>query len=154
MPICRSTLRPTRFALVLPTVRVVLSALVVLVFATLPAFAAEPVDSGGWTRKGYAIEGEWKIVSEGDDYFLELDEDFATRKAPDLKLFLSATPLGELTDDNATDGSILVAPLERNRGAQRYLLPAGIDLGNHRTLVLHCEKFSKLWGGATIGIDD
>ncbi len=52
----------------------------------------------------------------------------AATQTPDLKLFLSPKPLEEIGDRNATDGSLLIAPLQRHRGAQRYELDEAVDL--------------------------
>jgi len=106
---------------------------------------------GTWTRGGYSIEGSWKIVEQGGKLFLVLDEDFKTRRAPDLKIFLSPLPLDEVGDRNATLGSALVASLVRAKGAQRFALGEEVDLGAFRSLLIHCESFSKYWGGSRLG---
>ena len=41
---------------------------------------------------------------------------------------------------------MLIAPLKKAKGAQRYKLPADLDLDDYQTLVLHCEQYTKLWG--------
>lgn len=109
------------------------------------AFAGD--DQGGtWTRKSQSIKGSWRIVDSADGRYLELDDAFRTRRAPDLKLFLSPLPADEITANNATSGSVLIAPLKKAKGAQRYALPDGLDLDEFQTLVLHCEQYTKLWG--------
>lgn len=112
--------------------------------------AATPVDGGTWTKKGYAIDGGWRIVDDAGTLYVELDASFSTRRAPDLKLFLSPLELGALGDRNAIRDAVLIAPLEHHKGAQRYALPDGVDLGAYRSLIVHCEKFSKLWGGTAL----
>ena len=115
--------------------------------ALVPAGGALADDFGGtWTKKSFKIAGEWKIVTTSEGRFLELDDAFKTRKAPDLKLFLSPLPAADVKAKNATSGSVLIAPLDSARGAQRYKLPDDLDLANFQTLVLHCEKYTKLWG--------
>lgn len=120
--------------------------------AALPAVtvADEPLAGGEWENTNYRIDGTWSIVTEGDRQYLVLDERFKTRKAPDLKLFLSPLDAGEVTGNNATRGSVLVSPLDSNKGAQRYALPEGTRLEDYRSVVLHCERFSKLWGAADL----
>ena len=118
----------------------------VLLFAGVSALAAqEAVSSGKWTKKGYEVQGEWRIVEKNGGYVLELTGGFATKKAPDLKLFLSKKGAGELSNRNATDGAVLISKLESARGAQSYRLPGNMDPKAFSTLVLHCEKYSKLW---------
>lgn len=125
--------------------------LVVLVgFGVTAAAAPRVLHQGVWTTLGYEIEGSWQIVEEGGRAWVVLGDDFATKSAPDLKIFLSPLALGELKNSNATAGALLVAPLVSHRGAQRLEIPVGTDLGRYKTLVLHCEKYTKLWGGAAL----
>lgn len=112
--------------------------------------AAEVVAEGTWTKKSYAIEGGWKIEAEGETHYVLLDDAFKTKKAPDLKIFLSPVSLDAVDDRNATDGSLLVGPLTSAQGAQRLAIPAGTDLDTYRTILIHCEKYSKLWGGSAL----
>ena len=106
------------------------------------------LDGGSWTAGGYEIEGGWRILAEDGRRFVELDEEFRTRRAPDLKLFLSPRPLAEVGDDNATEGSLLIAPLESHRGAQRYEIDEDVVLSDYLSILIHCQRFSKYWGGA------
>lgn len=124
--------------------------LLVLFAAMSMASAAEPLAGGTFTKKSFAISGSWSIVEEGGTRFLVLSDDFKTKKAPDLKLYLSGRDLSAADGGNATNGAILIAELDSPSGGQRYAIPAGVDLSEHGTLLLHCVKYSKLWGGATI----
>lgn len=115
--------------------------------ATLVGMSAIADDAGGaWTKRSQTIKGSWSIVETTEGRFLELDASFKTRNAPDLKLFLSPLAASDVKAKNATRGSVLIAPLTKNKGAQRYLIPADIDLDQFKTLVLHCEQYTKLWG--------
>jgi hypothetical protein len=133
-----------------PKHRWLLAAALVLLSA-LPLFAAERVlFEGTWTKKGFDIAGNWSVVEDGGRHFVVLDETFRTKNAPDLKIFLSPKPLGELDNRNATEGAVLVGQLTSSSGAQRLAVPAGTDPSRFATLVLHCEQYSKLWGGAAL----
>jgi len=44
----------------------------------------------------------------------------------------------------------VIAKLTSVQGGQRYPIPGDINLDEYSTLLLHCEKYEKLWGGATI----
>ncbi len=104
-------------------------------------------DHGGtWTKRYQTIKGTWSIVETSEGRFLELDDTFKTRKAPDLKLFLLPRAAADVTPDNAVEGSVLISKLRKAKGAQRYELPADLDLDEFSTLVLHCEQYTKLWG--------
>ncbi len=133
--------------------RTALSAtLFALLLTATPQFPADDhvIGSGVWTKKTSSIEGSWKIVTRGDQHFVLLDDDFKTRSAPDLKIYLSRESLSELTGNNATNSAVLVAELERTKGSQEYPIPAGIDPSEYESLLIHCVKYAKLWGAATI----
>lgn len=123
----------------------------VLTLAT-PAYSEEQhvVAQGEWTKKAYSIEGTWKLVERDDKYYIVLDENFKTKKAPDLKVFLSPLPLDELTGNNATSGSLFVGALRSNQGAQELTVPTDAKLDRYVTVIIQCEKYSKLWGGASL----
>lgn len=103
------------------------------------------VHQGTWSKKTYSASGTWKIVKNGDDHFVVLDSKFKTKSAPDLKLFLSKSSASSLTGKNATKNAARVAKLKSNKGAQRYKLPKGINPASYKTLIIHCERYSKLW---------
>lgn len=127
---------------------------------TAPAFAQTPeanaemttevVYAGEWTKKSFKSAGGWAIVNQGGKTYVELDAEFKTRRAPDLKIFLSPLDAGETNGKNATNGSVLIAPLTSNKGAQRYELPEGVDLAAYKSILIHCEAYSKLWSAADL----
>ena len=116
----------------------------------LAAAAQAQLQEGSWTGKSSTIKGGWSIVEENGKHFVLLNDDFSTKKAPDLKLFLSPLSLEKLSNSNATTGSVLIAKLGSHKGAQRYEIPGGVDLSKFQSLIVHCEKYSKLWGGADL----
>ena len=138
------------------------AALASLSVIAAPAIAAEAAteatpettqaasQSGTWAKVTSNTKGTWTIYSEGDKTFVALSDDFKTRGAPDLKLFLSPKAAGDLNGRNATDGAVLISKLASNRGAQVYELPAGVDLASYATLIIHCEQFAKLWSTAAL----
>lgn len=101
--------------------------------------------SGTWTKKENTINGSWSITESGDKKVISL-KGFKTASAPDLKIFLSPKSTSEVSSKNATKGSVLVAKLKTTKGDQSYTLPAGIDLSKYKSVVIHCQRFSKLWG--------
>lgn len=126
--------------------------LVTAAFAlAIPAVAGEVVHRGRWTAKGFDVDGEWRIEREGGRLFVVLGDDFRTKSAPDLKIFLSPRAPQELSSGNATQGSVRVGELRSAQGAQRLEVPAGTDLGRYRSIVLHCEQYTKLWAAAGLG---
>ena len=130
--------------LIARAVLIVVAAIAGMVATSNDAFAED--QGGTWTKKSQKIAGAWSIVETDDGRFLELDDSFKTRRAPDLKLFLSPLEAGRVNAKNATSGSVLIAKLKKSKGAQRYELPADLKLDDYQTLVLHCEAYTKLWG--------
>ncbi len=103
-----------------------------------------------FTKINYNIKGTWRLEEQDGKQVLILDESFKTKNAPDLKLFLSPLPIEEVTNENATTDSAFVAELKKNKGAQTYTLPETITLSEYKSLVIHCKKFTKVWGGANL----
>ncbi len=127
-------------------------ATLIIAAVSMSAFAQEsnPQASGTWTKKSQPISGAWSITQTDEGVVLTLDDEFKTKKAPDLKLFLSEQELPVLTSKNATQDAILIAPLKSHQGAQSYLLADDIDWKKVKSLLIHCEKYAKLWGGASL----
>lgn len=141
-----------------------IAATVMIAFAT-PAFAehhesgdamsehsmeAKTKYSGTWTKKSFKSSGTWEIFSEEGKTFVKLSDDFRTRNAPDLKIFLSPQAASEATGRNATDGAVLVSALDSNSGGQVYEIPEGVNLDDFQSILIHCEQFSKLWSAADL----
>lgn len=112
--------------------------------------ASETLYSGVWKKKTSKSTGNWSIVKDGGRTFVKLSDDFKTRNAPDLKLFLSPLSAAEANGKNATEGAVLVAPLSSNAGAQTYEIPAGINLAANKSILIHCEAYAKLWSAANL----
>ena len=129
-------------------------------FAVLPcvlflagaALAADRdvIAEGTFTKMEYRIAGSWSLIEEEGEHFVVLDDEFSTKRGPDLKIFLSPLPLSETSGRNATQDSLRVAELKSHKGTQRYRVPAGTDLDAYKSILIHCEKYSKLWGGGTL----
>lgn len=114
------------------------------------AAAQATIYSGEWAKKSARSGGLWSIYKEQDVVYIQLSDDFKTKRAPDLKLFLSPLSAAEANNKNATEGALLIAPLENHKGAQRYALPAGANLSSFRSVLIHCESYSKLWSAADL----
>ena len=107
------------------------------------------VSANQWPRQDYKTS-TWNIVEKGGTKQVVLSDDFKTKAAPDLKIFLSTNTVDGLTGANPTKGSVLVAKLTSSKGGQSYAIPAGVDLSKYKTIIIHCEKFSKLWSAAPL----
>ena len=123
-------------------------------FTQYGAAAAEEtmqtLHKGAWTKKSHKASGEWSIYTEDGKTYVKLSSDFRTRNAPDLKIFLSPQAASDANGRNATDGAVLISPLSSNAGEQVYEIPASVNLADYQSILIHCERFSKLWSAADL----
>ncbi len=117
-----------------------------------PLSAGEVVAGGDeWTRKSNRIRGGWEIARTEAGYELRIDDTFRTKDAPDLKFVLSPQTIRDADKRNALRGGHVIAPLRDHEGAQTYAIPATVDLSEYRSLLIHCEQYTVLWGGVALG---
>lgn len=93
-----------------------------------------------------SLKGDWKIVTEGEQTFIELADNFRAKSGPDVKIFLSPLAADEINGDNAAEGSVFIHLISNFKGQNRIEIPAEVDLSQYKSLVFHCEEYSKLWG--------
>lgn len=74
--------------------------------------------------------------------------DFSTSPGPDLRVRLV---VGTSTD-GASAGARDLGGLKGNRGSQQYDLPADIDLGRYRSVVVWCRAFSAAFAQARLSV--
>jgi len=115
------------------------------------SFAGESeITSGTWTEKGYAINGGWKIVNRDNKKFIVFDEDFKTKKGPDLKVYLSRKSIKDVKGGNVVQSSVEISPLISHKGAQEYEIPDNVNLNDFASVLIHCKAYAHLWGGAAL----
>ena len=125
-----------------------------------PAYAAEApaviqtLEAGStpiaFQKKSFSLKGSVTVEQRGDRTVLVFSDDFRTKRGPDLKVFLSKNSVSNATGTNATTQAIRLGELQSNRGGQEYVLPDGVNLSEYTSVLVHCEAFSKLWGGADL----
>ena len=71
---------------------------------------------------------------------------FSTSAGPDLRVRLVP---GDGSDGDA-DGARDLGALKGNRGNQQYDIPADIDLGRHRSVLIWCRAFSAGFAKASL----
>ncbi|MEP3655708.1 MAG: DM13 domain-containing protein [Litorimonas sp.] len=121
--------------------------------AAEPAIAVamvETAQSGSFQKSSFNINGNWKIVKENGQTIFRVSEDFKTKNGPDLKLFLSRNNVDDATGATATQNAVRLGVLKSNKGSQDYIIPDNVDLAQFNSILIHCEAFSKLWGGANL----
>ncbi len=117
---------------------------------SVAAAATGGTQSGDWVKKDYSIKGEWTLEKRGDQHVISFNDKFKTKKGPDLKIFLSKQSIDEVTGKTATNDAVLVSVLQKNKGSQEYVLPDNVDVSDFKSLLIHCEAFSVLWGGTNL----
>jgi len=124
-------------------------------FIPAPALAqssasADSFKDQAFFKKKYSIKGTWTLVQRRDKTTIRFSDDFKTKSGPDLKVFLSPKSAAEVNGKNAIDGALKLGVLKNNKGVQVYEIPAGTDLSQYSTLLVHCEAYSVLWGGGSL----
>ena len=97
-----------------------------------------------------SLAGDWVIVKNGDDHYLQLNENFNAKKGPDVKVLLSPLKRSDITGDNAAEGSLFIVLLENFEGASQFKIPSGTNISDYQSLVFHCLEYSKLWGTSAL----
>ncbi|MEL7541983.1 MAG: DM13 domain-containing protein [Pseudomonadota bacterium] len=113
------------------------------------AVAAE-LPSGTFVKKKKKLKGAWEVVQRGDKTFIVFAEDFRAANGPDLKIFLSPQTVSDVTGKTAINGAINIGELKATKGTQEYEVPAGVNLADFNSVLVHCEAYSVLWGGGDL----
>lgn len=119
------------------------TALAVVVLTSSSTFAADMARSGTFTGlSNHVTTGTASIVKEDSGYFIVLGDDFTFDGAPDPKVALGK--------DGKYDPSTLIELLRSNSGAQKYAVPASIDVSEFNEVYIWCEKYSVGLGVAAL----
>lgn len=118
--------------------------------------AAGVVKSGSFVSGEHETSGMARIVNEGDQLVLELDETFQTSPmGPDLVVVLhkSEDVIGG-TEPPAfplQEGEyVFLAELESFSGAQRYAIAADVNVDDYQSAAIWCRRFNATFGAATL----
>ncbi|MEM7195250.1 MAG: DM13 domain-containing protein [Pseudomonadota bacterium] len=112
--------------------------------------AEQTLSEGGWTGLGYDIDGGWSIVDRDSKRYIVFDENFDTKNGPDLKVYLSKKSVNTVQGRTVVKSSIEISPLKSASGTQEYEIPADVELDDFKSLLIHCEAYSHLWGGSDL----
>ncbi|MBW4469952.1 MAG: DM13 domain-containing protein [Stenomitos rutilans HA7619-LM2] len=121
--------------------------------------SAKPVvvSSGSFRSGEHPTQGTARILRQNGKLFLELNQGFNTsRSGPDLVVVLhrSGNVIGSTKPPAyplKTGDYVILAPLQKFSGAQRYLIPANINVANYKSAVIWCRKFNATFGAASLG---
>lgn len=111
---------------------------------------AAELPSGTFIKKKKKLKGAWEVVQRGDKTFIVFADDFRAAKGPDLKIFLSPKSVSDVNGDTAVNGSLRIGELKATKGAQEYEVPAGVNLSDYSSVLVHCEAYSVHWGGGDL----
>ncbi|GAB5457001.1 MAG: hypothetical protein Hens3KO_00310 [Henriciella sp.] len=126
-----------------------LTAAPALAQASVTATAAD-LPSGTFIKKKKKLKGGWEVVQRGDKTVIVFADDFRASNGPDLKIFLSPKTVSEVTGKTAIDGALNIGELKSTKGTQEYEVPAGVNLDDYASVLVHCEAYSVLWGGGDL----
>jgi len=129
---------------------IVLLGVAILTSVSLAESSSTLYRSSTWIKKKAKVTGTYEIIERDGNRFIRLLDDFKTKKGPDLKLVLSPLTADAVTAKTALDGSLIVHELKSYKGAQEYTIPEDADLSKYKSVLIHCQKYTKLWGAARL----
>ena len=109
--------------------------------------SSEAPATSTFVKKRYNIRGSWTLSEQDGQTVIRFNDDFKTKGGPDLKLFLSKKAISDLDSSNVESSSVKLSVLKSNNGSQSYIIPKDVNLSDYKSVVIHCEAFSVLWGG-------
>ncbi|MGF1538685.1 MAG: DM13 domain-containing protein [Elainellaceae cyanobacterium] len=120
-----------------------------------PVAANGPVTSGPFESAEHPTAGTATIVQEGDQYYVEFSDDFSTDPGPDLFVVLhQSNDFFSITSPPTygieEDSYVSLAPLEAVNGAQRYAIPASVDVDEFGSVAVWCRQFNATFGAANL----
>lgn len=95
--------------------------------------------------------GNAALVTRADGVVEVQFSDFEVTNGPDLEVWLSAHPDPRSSADVSGAAWLSLGPLRGNIGNQSYVIPAGTDLSQFRSVVIWCEQFGVLFSPAPFG---
>ncbi|MEM9087613.1 MAG: DM13 domain-containing protein [Cyanobacteria bacterium P01_F01_bin.53] len=95
----------------------------------------------------HPTDGSAQIVEVDGQYYLELDEAFRSDDGPDLFVVLHTQAVPE---SYSPDDFVNLGRLQSIEGAQRYAIPAGVDIAALKSAVIWCQQFNVTFGYATL----
>lgn len=94
--------------------------------------------------------GSVSLFRQGERLILRLDSDFVAGPGPDFWIYLNTRKVGDEAEFKADGGRIKLTKLRSFRGGQNYVLPAGTDLSQLRSVTIWCESFSEFIANAVV----
>jgi hypothetical protein len=105
-----------------------------------PETDLEILSEGDFERIGYEGKGTATIVDSGKRVEVRFT-DFSVEEGPALRVYLSTAPAGS-PESRYDDDFVDLGALTAFEGDQSYPLPADVDPGEYRSVVIWCAEFS------------
>ena len=96
---------------------------------------------GSFRPLGHDARGTAALIDAADGNVYIRFEDFEVENGPDLKVYLSRATADAPEGDLAAD-IVDLGDLKGNVGDQNYLVPRAVDVGEYRSVVVWCKRFS------------
>jgi hypothetical protein len=96
----------------------------------------------------HATTGTARIVTTDGQRYLEFDGAFDTARGPAVEVILYTGATVPVSIDEAD--YITLAPLQSFSGAQRYAIPAEVNLDDYQTVGIWCQQFNVTFGYAPL----
>jgi hypothetical protein len=117
---------------------------------------ATNIKSGNFVSGEHTTTGTVRLTTKDGKSFIELEKSFKTSESgPDLVVILHRS-------DNVIKSTkppyyslkkgdyIVIAPLQKYSGAQKYSIPDNINLADYKSVAIWCRKFNATFGAATL----
>ncbi len=114
------------------------------------------VKSGTFVSGEHTTQGKVNLTTKDGKSFLELEQSFKTSESgPDLVVILhrSDNVIGSTKPPSyplKNGDYIILAPLKKYSGAQKYAIPNNINLADYKSAAIWCRKFNATFGAANL----
>ncbi len=110
------------------------------------------LSTGEFRPLEHDVQGRALVLETADGTRFLRFEDLDVSNGPDLVVYLSALGADQGWHD-ADDAEFLdLGALKGNVGDQNYELPAGVDLGKYRSVVIWCRRFTVGFAVAPVSV--
>ena len=125
---------------------------IILILALLVSqtIFSQTIKKGTWDRQNKSIKGTWEVVTKDDGTYIVFSDDFKTKKAPDLELFLSTKQAKDINKKKVVQEAISVSKLKSYKGKQSYKLPSNLKIVDFSSIIIHCRDYNIFWGAGNL----
>jgi len=111
---------------------------------------SQTIKKGTWDRQNKSIKGTWEVVTKDDGTYIIFSDDFKTKKAPDLELFLSTKQAKDINKKKVVQEATSVSKLKSHKGKQSYKLPSNLKIADFSSIIIHCRDYNIFWGAGNL----